>query len=678
MEVENKEHLVTIFVGGQKESYHLLKDIQNKCDSFIKDLCENKPKTIEEFKEIIYNIETSSEFNYYFLKFLKDNGITYEEDDEEWNYDSNLKMLKETLTDTHYKSLEKNGKRSNPLEEIKNILNYYVQIYKEKLKENRKKKLKKIKKRNRNNKGKNKINKKDKRNNKERNIESKKRNNKEGNNESKKRNNKERNIESKKRNNNKDKKGKINVNKERRRRNKKKEIIVTNLNEKKEENKYNYTKLIHKNKLKFQKLNFPLITGIERLRVNYYRDLILEKDITDNCGLMEKYIKNMEKDEDIFNDSLNSIKFNSKTFLLILMLTTIFESANDEHICNYFSKKFLDDDDNGNYTHIKAIQNGEYEVTTIYETKTIDGKNYILSGLNDDIKDNKFIPLDFLLLRNESYEKFKNESEKGFIGQLGLYESFINYIKFFINSNVIRQIFDNKDYYKNIRVLLFDDNYIKEMLDDTHFRFLPFYGTKNCFGYTNKDLMMCFINSVPEVPNKIKMRKKEEVKNCYHICLLFSIGVKFVTSLHEFIIHLTHSYLHYFSNKKLDSISFKEEIDQNDGGFHFERLLKGTSRFAFLNINSIITLLDGVSCTKDLSEFQKDLNAEIDIDTIIEKNNKKQFKGFLGEFLKKYPIDFNYFKEVKNITVSCRGFSDIGINFMRNECDSYGGGKAIN
>ena len=654
MEVENKEYLVTISVEGKEKSYPLLKDIQYKCNSFIKDLRKNKPKTLKEFKEVIYNIETSSEFNYHFLKFLKENKITYEEDEQTWDYDLNFKMLKETLTDKDFASLEKNKIRSNPLEEIKNILNYYVQIYLEKLKNKRKRKFKGKKNKNRNNKRKYKTNNK----NKGKNEQIYK-------NENEKRNISQ--VKRKTRNINKDK-----------RKNKKKETLEKNLKEKTEERKYNYTKLIHQNKLDFQKLNFPLITGIERLRVKYYRDLILEKDITTNCGLMEKYISNMEKDEDIFNDSLNDVKFNSKTFLLILMLTTIFNKENDKNICNYFTKKFLDDDNIGDYAHIKALKNGKYQVTTSFEERIIEGKNYILSGLNNDIETQKFIPLDFLLLRNESYEKFKNDGEKGFIGKLGLYKSFIEYIKFFIKSKVIRQIFDNNDYYENIKVLLFDDKYIEEMLDDTHFRFLPFYGTKNHFGYTNKDLMMCFINSIPEVPDEIEISdKEEEIENCYHICLLFSIGVKFITSLHEFIIHLIYSYLHYFSNKKLDTTSYKEKIDKNDGGNHFERLLNGSTKFEYLNINSIVVLLDGVSCNKNLSEFQEDLNAEIDIDMIIEKSNKKQFKGFLGEFLKKYPIDFNYFKEQKNtINVSCRGFTGVGINLARNGYDSYGGGRA--
>ena len=42
---------------------------------------------------------------------------------------------------------------------------------------------------------------------------------------------------------------------------------------------------------------------------------------------METYIINMEKDNIIFNDSLNNIEFNPKTFLLILALTTTFDKV---------------------------------------------------------------------------------------------------------------------------------------------------------------------------------------------------------------------------------------------------------------------------------------------------------------------------------------------------------------
>ena len=228
--------------GGKIERFPLLKDIQNKCQLFIKDVRDKKTKTLKDFQEIIYNIETSSEFNYYFLRFLKENNLSYIEDNITWNYENNLKLLKETLDDNYFYSLEKE-ERPNPLQEISNILKDYILVY-----ENQEE-----------------IN----------------------------------------------------------------------------SDEYTYEKLLQKYQLNFEKLNFPLITGIERLRVKYYKDLLIENDISTNCGLMKNYIMNMEKDKDIFGNSLNDNKFNLKTYLLILTLTTTFKIDNEEIICNFFSKKYF-------------------------------------------------------------------------------------------------------------------------------------------------------------------------------------------------------------------------------------------------------------------------------------------------------------------------------------------------
>jgi hypothetical protein len=95
--------------------------------------------------------------------------------------------------------------------------------------------------------------------------------------------------------------------------------------------------------------------------------------------------------------------------------------------------------------------------------------------------------------------------------------------------------------------------------------------------------------------------------------------VKFTTSLNELIIHLVNSYLHYFSKNKLYSNSFKEPIDNKEPELDFERQLNGEKKFGFLDITSIVTLLDGVSCQKDLSEFQKDLNASIKVAELKER-----------------------------------------------------------
>ena len=40
--------------GGKIEGFPLLKDIQNKCQLFIKDIRDKKTKTLKDFQEIIY------------------------------------------------------------------------------------------------------------------------------------------------------------------------------------------------------------------------------------------------------------------------------------------------------------------------------------------------------------------------------------------------------------------------------------------------------------------------------------------------------------------------------------------------------------------------------------------------------------------------------------------------
>ena len=114
--------------GGKIERFPLLKDIQNKCQLFIKDVRDKKTKTLKDFQEIICDIETSSEFNYYFLRFLKDNNLSYMEDNKTRTYETKLKLLKETLDDNYFYSLEKE-ERPNPLQEINNILKDYILIY---------------------------------------------------------------------------------------------------------------------------------------------------------------------------------------------------------------------------------------------------------------------------------------------------------------------------------------------------------------------------------------------------------------------------------------------------------------------------------------------------------------------------------------------------------------------
>jgi len=531
--MEIEQDLITIKINEKEEGYSLLKTIQEKCKKFIKDINDSKAKTLEDYKKMVSDIETCSELNYHFLNYLKKNKISYDENGEKWDYKTNLEKLKETLTNVQYQLLE-NENKPNPLEEIISILKEYVNIKNLKKKQNRKAKYR------------------------------------------------------------------------------------------------NLTKIYPKN---FTKLNFPLVTGIERLRLKYYRDLIIEKNISTNCHKLKSYIEMIEKDKDIFNYSLDDYKFNSKIYLLILILTTTFQATNSNLICNFFTKGILDDDENKVYENIKLLDSGEYLVQTDFENKKIRGEDYILVGLQKDITNHSCYPLEILLLRNESYQKFVKDGGKGFLHKLNLYDSFISYIKYFIKSNALKQVLQNNRCYQNIEALLSNDHFLEEMLDETHLRFLPFYGSINNFGYTNKDLLISFINSIPEIVENLEIENEDEdddednedvegeveeleemkiqrieeneedkelenkIKNLTNICLLLSIGFKFIISLHEFIMHLVYGYLHYFSKKKIDSDSFKEEND-DDGGFYFEKQLNGGKNFEYLDINSVVVLLDGVSCQK--------------------------------------------------------------------------------
>ena len=608
MEIE--QNLIQIQINEKEESHYLLKDIQEKCRNFIKEINESKVKTLEDYKKIISEIETNPELNYFFLKYLKENNISKKEG-ENFDYNTNLEKLKETLSNAQYQLLEKEY-RQNPLEEIINILKEYVKIKKLKKKENR---------------------------------------------------------------------------------------IAR------------YRKLVKNYPKNFMKLNFPLITGIERLRLKYYRDLIIQKNISTNCYELKSYIEVIEKDKDIFNDSLDDYKFNPKIYLLILMLTKTFEVNNSELINNFFTKGIKNDDENQVYENIKLLDSGEYLVKTYFEKKKIKGEDYILSGLQKDIYSHSCYPLEILLLRNESYQKYMKDGGKGFLHKLNLYDTFISYTKYFIKSNILKQLLQNDKCYDNIEVLLKNDIFLDEILDETHYRFIPFYGSKKYFGYTNKDLLITFINSIPEIvanleiknededdgnieeePEKLeKMDENEEkekeeneideefqykINNLTNIGLLLSIGVKFIKSVNEVIINLVSGYLYYLSNKKINLDILKKEND-DDRENYFEKLINGGEKLLYLDINSVVVLLDGVSCQKKLSDFKSDLNADFDIEKIKKRTNNGEIKGFLKDFLDKYPINFEYLKDIgKYFKISCNSSSSIGIFMNRIGSCTYGGGKA--
>lgn len=570
---EKNISLIEIIIEGHQKMFPLLKDVEQQIQINLKNVIQNiknKDKLLYELKNMVKRNEINSELNYYFLKNLKDRDIKYEENGETWDYTSNMKKLKETLTEYHYELLD-SKKSTNPLTELKLILKAYV----------------------------------------------------------------------------------------------KKELEDNN-------SEINYYKSLYVNKdIRF---NFPLVSGIERLRIEYYKKLILEKDISEYCPLIDSYIDVLDKDKDIIEFSLDETKFCPKTYLLMIILNN-FNIEKSDLISNFLIKNIVDSKSNQNFEFIKCLENGKYQVETRFEKEIVNKEDYILEGLENDIRSHKYYPLKLILFRNESFKKFKETDGKGFLQELGLYEYFISYLKEFVKSKCFRDLINQNVCYQNIGTLLNNESYLEEMLDEKHFKFLPFYGLDELYGYTDKDLVISFINSIPELVKNIRIKKETDIKNITNICLIFTIAVKFLTSLHEFIMHLTYYYLRFFSGNLLNAKSEKEsDDDSEDGGYFFEKKLIGKNRLDYLNINQVITLLDGEACQNNLETFQKIMkNKTIDINSL----NKKKFNGFLRILNdEKYKIDFRFFnKNNENIRVFCRGMNGIGIFLRRFGSDTIGGGK---
>ena len=266
---EKKVSLIEIIIEGHQKMFPLLKDVEQQIQINLKNVIQNiknKDKLLYELKNMVKRNEINSELNYYFLKNLKDRDIKYEENGETWDYTSNMKKLKETLTEYHYELLD-SKKSTNPLTELKLILKAYV----------------------------------------------------------------------------------------------KKELEDNN-------SEINYYKSLYVNKdIRF---NFPLVSGIERLRIEYYKKLILEKDISEYCPLIDSYIDVLDKDKDIIEFSLDETKFCPKTYLLMIILNN-FNIEKSDLISNFLIKNIVDSKSNQNFEFIKCLENGKYQVETRFEKEIV-------------------------------------------------------------------------------------------------------------------------------------------------------------------------------------------------------------------------------------------------------------------------------------------------------------------
>jgi hypothetical protein len=178
-------------------------------------------------------------------------------------------------------------------------------------------------------------------------------------------------------------------------------------------------------------------------------------------------------------------------------------------------------------------------------------------------------------------------------------------------------------------------------------------------------MLISTINSIPGIVRLAQYKSKKTYKSLYYISILLSICEKFVTVIHEILLHLTSGYVNYLSEKTLSSESPKIDLTPDEEGFAFEEKLTGINKFTNLSFQSALALLDGITCQKKLKDFQIELNKSPNIKEISQKKSKGAFKGFIADFLKLYDIDFTIFKNenaFKNICIKCRSLDEISIS----------------
>ena len=387
-------------------------------------------------------------------------------------------------------------------------------------------------------------------------------------------------------------------------------------------------------------LNYPLIDCIEKARLALYIYYIIKGKNRTALSSLKDYISVIEEDLDKID--LDSKEFNIKLYLFILHSTYIKGKRKKRLITNSFLKgtkkeaeiKYLDSlkEELDSDSSIKKIDENTYIISDGKNTKKIEKKYYNIDGIKQDLYLENFYPLEFILIRNESIVKYL-ETKQCFLERYELYDEFIKYIKVFIKSRCVEEALNTDKRYEELNKLIKNDKYLDEILSKKHLKFLPLYYSEDFCGITNKELEISIINAIPRFCNINK--GLSEYRDLFNLLLLFSIGLMFITCLHEILIHLSFGYLLFYSNKKLGSDSPKTKT-LNDGGYFFEDILGGTGTFRFMNLQKIIILLDGESCHKSLVDFKKALNSQLDL-TIF---SKKQYKGFLGHYLKTMKINF--------------------------------------
>ena len=86
---------------------------------------------------------------------------------------------------------------------------------------------------------------------------------------------------------------------------------------------------------------------------------------------------------------------------------------------------------------------------------------------------------------------------------------------------------------------------MNKFLKEKYLKSIPLYEFAGS-GYTNKDLLISFITGFPLTIKGFGIIKTyEEYKELENEIVFFNVGIKMITILHEFIIHLFFGYLNF-------------------------------------------------------------------------------------------------------------------------------------
>ena len=410
---------------------------------------------------------------------------------------------------------------------------------------------------------------------------------------------------------------------------------------------------IQKKNITFKAYNLPLIYGKERVRMEYYLWYINKniniKKLNDNfvkrLSLFQPYIdylKNLDADEICDKSEFDMIFYIFIFQICEVIYPTLCPSINIPIVFNKLVPGFreFNNIDNNEYIfvstgcYLKKLTNETYEISNSFEKKIIKEEDYNLERLSSDLKDFSFYPLNILLYKNESL-KYYNCHKKCFIEREGLLTIFKDYFFDFISSKSFLDAFAPNEY-KYDKIILSNKNTKNILFNENYLKIFPLLNA-GYLGFTNKDLLISFIDAYPGILNYFSMNyEKDEYQDIKNFCLLMSIGEKFLTLLRE------HSlpFIHFYLSNKINTYE--------DDRMLLEKQLFGDV-VKFLNTMNVITIFDGESIKKSKEKFQEIFNENFNINIIVMR--VKKCSGFLKQFLEMFPIDFKTISKLQKINL---------------------------